>query len=157
MADTASAPQTAQKVDPSIFTFRTLQVTETVNLGAGAGEELSLFGEVFQRDKAEGVVPRRICSGRIRLKLGTRGDGPAGQFRFAPEEEVQPFMETMCTLSSKAFVDMRDMLRSGADVQLVFKQAENTFLNDAISAEKDDPSAAGGWRELQSISISVTR
>ncbi len=153
-------PETADQkagVNPSVFTFRSLQVTEALAFGEGARMCLSLFGEIFQRKVPGALNPQRICSGRVEFQPIEKSDGPVGVFTFPKELDVQPFLLAYVNVPPSAMQGLIETVRTGPGVELGFRADIGADLDALITEEtgrKDQPETTFN---IRTVSVSVSR
>ena len=148
----------AAHVDPSVFTFRALQVTEAMAFGEGARTCVSVFGEVFQRVEAGSLNPRRICSARVEFRPNEPGEAHVGVFSFPEDMEVSPFMLAYVNVCQHNMQGLLDSLRTGTGIELGFRADIDTHLSDLIVREsRMSPDKRGGAYTLRTVSVSVSR
>ncbi|MBB36000.1 MAG: hypothetical protein CME88_01340 [Hirschia sp.] len=144
--------------DHRVFIFRSLQVTEAVAFGEGARACVSLFGEVFQRDKNKASGMRRICSGRVEFDAAERDGSPVGRFSFPADVEVQPFFLAYVDVRPSAMQGLMETLRSGPGVELAFRADIEQCLSDIAAEELGMPvKKRGSLYSLRTVSVSVSR
>lgn len=143
-------------VEPGVFTFRVLQVTEAVAFGEGARACISLFGEVFQRTDSA-ANPRRICSGRVEFQPNERDGGHVGRFSFPAQTEVQPFLLGGVDVRPSAMQHLIETLRSGPGVELAFHADIASNLLDLAQDETSKEDAKRQSFNIRTVSVSVSR
>ena len=143
--------------DPGVFTFRSLQITEALAFGEMNRRVVSVFGEVFQRDKDKAAGMRRICSGRVEFSSGEASSDVVGRFSFPADMEVQPFLVAHVNVAAQDMQGLVETLRSGPRIELAFMATTEKALTDLVLANVSDDLSQREDYLIRNVSISVSR